>query len=409
MDGRYFIFRNLFEQLRHNLGYHVGFEKYKSFLDALDSGYLPIHDLSAFKRHLEYFFLEKNADKEIFVRIIDEILLDDTYTILKDMLSEPEEIKGEIDKPGSKGEIPEINDTINEEHIDIEDDFKEEQSTAKPTPPKKTEKIKEKDTKTQYLDFSKGMSNSDTNPDLEMKPDYSKKYNLSDEYFPVSRRQLIKNWRYLRHKEDAGYSDEVDVWATVLKIAKNKILDKPVYKSGTVNRKNILYVFADIRGSMTPFHELTNRIIHTAKTEGGHRDAEVYYFNNFPNNFLFRKNNLSGSVPISKALSRANKQYSVAMVISDAGAAKGEKVRMEKGRPQVYMLHRDEFHQRPFITDLKKHFSFVLWLNPMPKHRWKNTPAELIARELPMFPLLDEHKDDLQFIIKSMMSKNKMI
>jgi uncharacterized protein with von Willebrand factor type A (vWA) domain len=40
-----------------------------------------------------------------------------------------------------------------------------------------------------------------------------------------------------------------------------------------------------------------------------------------------------------------------------------------------------------FLAALKEHTLLVAWLNPMPRARWANSSAQLIAGLVPMFPM----------------------
>ena len=92
---------------------------------------------------------------------------------------------------------------------------------------------------------------------------------MTDEYFPVTRRQMIKGWQFLRYQEKGGFTNEIDIPATVQKIGREGLFTGPILKQGVRNREDTLIIFADYRGSMMPFHELTNRLIETARKEGG--------------------------------------------------------------------------------------------------------------------------------------------
>ena len=53
------------------------------------------------------------------------------------------------------------------------------------------------------------------------------RYSLLDDYFPVTKRQMKQNWRYLRRPVREGIATELDVEQTVAKIVREGILLEP--------------------------------------------------------------------------------------------------------------------------------------------------------------------------------------
>jgi uncharacterized protein with von Willebrand factor type A (vWA) domain len=209
---------------------------------------------------------------------------------------------------------------------------------------------------------------------------------------------MIKAWQYLRRKEKSGFSNRLDITATVDQVAKSGLLEKPVYQHSFVNRKDTLLILADSRGSMSAFSDLNNRLIQTAKGEGGHKRASVFYYKNVPATSLFKQPNLTDRIPISEALLSCNPNLTIAFIISDAGASKGNK-------DQKRISHRIK-ETRNFLKILEQRTAHIVWLNPMPKHRWKNTAAEWIVQEksiTAMIPLLEQGEYNFQDIIRKIL------
>ena len=192
-----------------------------------------------------------------------------------------------------------------------------------------------------------------------------------DEYFPLTRREMVKSWQYLRFKQKEGYTDRMDIPATVEKIARQGMFTEAVFKTGYINREDAVIILADTRGSMTPFEGLTDRLIETARNEGGHSLAPVFYFQNYPTGYLFKQRNLTKPVKIAEALAAAHPSVTYAIVISDAGAA--------RGTTQTERVQTRTAFTRQFLGELQKYTAKIIWLNPMPTHRWQGTAAEAIA------------------------------
>ncbi|MEK7254752.1 MAG: hypothetical protein AAB316_08410, partial [Bacteroidota bacterium] len=217
---------------------------------------------------------------------------------------------------------------------------------------------------------------------------------LTEDYMPVSYREMAQCWRYLRKKEEFRPGRQMDVEATVKQVAREGILLHPVFFQEAINSEDLLLILADRRGSMTPFHRLTDRLVEAARKEGGHRKAQVYYFYNCPAGHVYKHPNLIDPVPLSEVYHSIHPDRTNALVISDAGAARNNwnEKRLEKtleflnGSPAGNGM--DSLHKRAH---------FVAWLNPMPRHRWAGTTAEGIVREgsTPMFPLLEMGKAGL--------------
>ncbi len=205
-------------------------------------------------------------------------------------------------------------------------------------------------------------------------------YLHTDEYFPVTRRQMGVAWQYLRRKEEGQPTTEIDIPATVKKVSKEGIFLEPVRRLAIENRSDNLIFLADVRGSMTPFNEFTRRLIHTARNEGGHSKAGVFYFQNYPAGFVYRKPNLSDPLKLSTALQKTNKNATMAIIISDACAAQPDKA------PADFVEKTDLF-----LHALYERVAHIIWLNPMPRHRWAGTPAALIEPKVTvMAPVFDE-------------------
>jgi uncharacterized protein with von Willebrand factor type A (vWA) domain len=209
---------------------------------------------------------------------------------------------------------------------------------------------------------------------------------------------MIKGWQFLRLKEKNNRPENIDIEATIEQIAKDGMFIEPQYLHGFQNRLDTLIIFADYRGSMTPFHELTNRLIQTARSEGGHPRAPVFYFQNYPIGYVYRQPNLTMPVKLKEALVTANRNFTLAIVISDAGAARGntDKNRVDS-RIQITC---------DFLDDLSSYCAHTIWLNPMPTHRWKDTAAILPKDKLTlMAPILDHEtynfQDTLRTILKN--------
>ncbi|MEH1859947.1 MAG: hypothetical protein V7L21_18545 [Nostoc sp.] len=193
------------------------------------------------------------------------------------------------------------------------------------------------------------------------------------EYFPVTRRQMKQSWRYLRRFVRDGPATELDIEATVKQFARQGILLQTVLMPRRVNRAQLLLLI-DRDGSMIPFHELSRRLAETAVQGGRLAKADVYYFHNCSDKYIYQDPSCCEAKLLADIL--ANYSYSAGVLIfSDAGAARGG-----------WNQERIDLTQQ-FLQQLKQRVRYIAWLNPMPKSRWDSTTAGEIASLVPMFEL----------------------
>jgi uncharacterized protein with von Willebrand factor type A (vWA) domain len=201
-----------------------------------------------------------------------------------------------------------------------------------------------------------------------------RRYLISEDYFPVTRRQMKQCWRYLRRMAKEGPAVVLNVEETIKAISRRGVLLEPVMEPLRTNRTQLL-LLVDQDGSMTPFHQLARRLVETAERGGRLGKTGVYYFHNCPQDFLYLTSSLIEAQEVQTILSHVHRERTVILVFSDAGAARGglspERVEQTRG----------------FISRVNGAVRRVAWLNPMPNTRWRGTTAAEISRFVPMFEL----------------------
>lgn len=185
------------------------------------------------------------------------------------------------------------------------------------------------------------------------------RYSLLTEYFPVTRRQMKQSWRYLRRPVREGVPIELDVEATVAKMGREGILLAPVLMPQRSNRTDLVLLI-DQEGSMVPFHALSRQLVETAQRGGRLRQTRVFYFHDYPDEYLYRHPALLNAQPISEVLEEIGERAAV-LIVSDAGAARGNFDQERVDRTQA------------FIERLKQSVRYYAWLNPMPNECWRHT------------------------------------
>jgi uncharacterized protein with von Willebrand factor type A (vWA) domain len=200
-------------------------------------------------------------------------------------------------------------------------------------------------------------------------------YVLPDMCLPITRRQMQQSWRHLCRRVREGAAVELDVEATINKMGRQGMLLEFVQVPRRINRAELLLLI-DQGGSMVPFHIASRQLVETVLQGGRLGKIGIYYFHNWldRNICLYLNSNLQGeSITFTEILSYLHSQYTSVMIFSDGGAA--------RGHCNEKRIDRTHF----FLGELRKRVRHIVWLNPVPRDRWKRTTARKIAESVPMF------------------------
>jgi hypothetical protein len=202
---------------------------------------------------------------------------------------------------------------------------------------------------------------------------------------PVTRRQMSRAWRHYRRMGRRGVPVEVDAEATVRRIYRDGVLAEPVLVPRRTNQARVL-ILEDTGGSMVPFRYVTEELREAARHAGLAR-VDVFYFHDVATDVVFRDPTLMAPVTVEDAAGRF--VDAGVLVYSDAGAARGgrDMVRVRRTAALLEVLWRATPN--------------VVWLNPVPAHRWRGTTADAIRARtgVPMYPL---DRDGLQAAVDGM-------
>jgi uncharacterized protein len=401
-------FWHFFHDLEKQLSYERWTDKYKLFLDQLyDGDYLtdgndPGGEGASFNKTkllvlCKALYLQDIRDEKRFEKMFDAAFqkeIDYLQTILQSLRQQQQAAKANEDKPVNKPDSSVLSKkTTRQPEQRNKTKTVIEETQTQTTQQKKT-------TKEYYYTPPEIKLPELLVPDTTTKPVSTAAFNFQDEYLPITRREMNKAWQYLRHGEAGTVTDVVNVPATVKRLAKEAIFTEPVFVSGKRNRQDTLIIFVDCMGSMAPFHELSRRLVISAKTFGGHRNAQVYYFQNNPSSYVFGRPNLTKPFKTVEAFAKANHQFTTAVIISDAGFARGY------GSDTRFSNRINSL--QPFFSLLSSHCARTLWLNPMPENRWhKPTAAGIQQYVLKMAPLLvGNGMNSFQNTIRNLLKKH---
>lgn len=387
-------FWHFFQEIETTLSYERWIDKYKLFLGAITNGFI-LYDAewNAFRQFCKMLYLQDHRDEALFDQILDRAILKEKEALVALLkISKPEP---PAESKAKKKARKNLNDNVAGKKDEETSALKDKPTASKEDKPEVTETPMERS-----LFYNPPPVNPDSLSEEELNQRRPINFLHTDEYFPVTRRQMVKGWQFLRHAENSGSTESIDLAATVRQIAKDGLFIEPTYNPGIRNREDTLVIFADFRGSMAPFHELSKRLIESAHTEGGHPRAPVYYFQNNPVGYVYRQSNLTEPVKIKEALLKANRNFTLAIIISDAGAARGssdpEHVSARTALTGLFLKH------------LNESCAHTIWLNPMPAHRWEGTAAEHIRKKvLVMAPILEEGSYSFQDTLRTVLKQNK--
>lgn len=194
-------------------------------------------------------------------------------------------------------------------------------------------------------------------------------------YYPVSRREMQYAWRYLRRMIADGPLDVLDVAATVTRTARQGFYYAPVWRRRERNHAHLVLLL-DHLGSMVPVHHYLRDLAETARYESPLGQVDVYYFYNVPGEALYTDPLLTQEPqPLRHIAQQSIGEFTAVLIVSDAGAAR-----------RHHELDR-VLATLECLDTLRAATPYVAWLNPMPEARWRNTSAEVIARQVAMFSM----------------------
>ncbi len=225
-------------------------------------------------------------------------------------------------------------------------------------------------------------------------------------------RQVVQATRRLRQFTRSGPKTELDIAASIALRCRRGVTVPLVLKARQRNAVRPL-LLADRLGSMSPFHHFCDNIVLRAIRQSSRcEQVSVYYFHDVlagkrsPRNkallqrltrrdifsvmdeaaadiqalqggYLYTEPKLLQARPLPEVLQREIEGAAV-IILSDAGAA--------RGNDDIIRL----VDTVAFLKTLYAYTSSVVWLNPLPRERWRDSTAAGIARHVPMFPV--EHE-----------------
>jgi hypothetical protein len=213
-------------------------------------------------------------------------------------------------------------------------------------------------------------------------------YSVTPTTFPVSEADWYHLWLSLKKPTPIRRERELDVRQTINRLEREGPDCDPVLIP-LLSRRSNLVIWLDTSNAMMPFQMVFQPLIHLVRS-GRIHPAEMHYFTTVPLQFVYPWQHPTQAEPIDRVLSRLHRQRTIAVILSDAGAAS-----------RRYNLKRVN-KTNEFLEKLAPCVQQVIWVNPLPKERWKYSSAVDIAQFLDgrMYPLslgsLNQIKHDRQ-------------
>jgi uncharacterized protein len=185
-----------------------------------------------------------------------------------------------------------------------------------------------------------------------------------DVQVPISAAVFRQTWLNLRRSIPDRRLSELDVAATIDRIGREgffcDLVNRPVSQ-----KKADLLLLIDDSNPMRPFVPVIQPLIQTV-LQRRIAPGSIYRFNLYPTNYLYPWFQPLRGLPLAQVIGRSNKQRTVAIIVSDAGAAS-----------PIYDEDR-VVETGNFLARLLPAVREILWVNPLPRERWVGTTAEPI-------------------------------
>ena len=194
---------------------------------------------------------------------------------------------------------------------------------------------------------------------------------------PLSSQKLQSAWRQLKQDDQKDFREEIDLQATIKDIYQKGFFVEAINKKEKI--KGRLFLLQDQGGSMIAFHAMSEQIVQSAQRSSGNKSIQRFYFTNVPSvRQVYRDPQNLKRFPVDQLLSLCDSHMDILFLISDAGAARGQ---FNTGRISATVT---------FLQKASKHIEHIIWINPMPKKRWRKTSAGVIAKYVQMIPATED-------------------
>ncbi|MBQ4340106.1 MAG: VWA domain-containing protein [Firmicutes bacterium] len=194
---------------------------------------------------------------------------------------------------------------------------------------------------------------------------------------------------------------ELDIESTVQETCDNAGLLSLVYEKPRQNTVKVLLLF-DSDGSMTPYAKMCSMLFQAANKSNHFKDIKTFYFHNCIYDHLYETPHCRWGdwIDTEWIFKNLSSDYKV-IIVGDASMAPSEL--MSRGGSSYYS-HYNDIPGIEWLERVKRHFSHVVWLNPIKESYWAyDYGCFTIERVGNVFPMFELSLEGLENAIKKLL------
>jgi uncharacterized protein with von Willebrand factor type A (vWA) domain len=188
---------------------------------------------------------------------------------------------------------------------------------------------------------------------------------LTPSQMPLPQRTVMDSWQLLRRPLREGIRDELDLDATIRRICQEGYFSDVVMRPVRSKRVELI-VLVDDGNVMLPFRPALQPLVNAIATQRI-TPATLYRFTTYPDEYLYDWQKPTQAIALDQVLAKMHPRRTIVLIWGDAGATQTNPL---------------EDHRRglmTFLTRLSPCVRSLIWLNPLPPHRWEGTLAAEVA------------------------------
>lgn len=205
--------------------------------------------------------------------------------------------------------------------------------------------------------------------------------NLREDVF-LDARNIGIALKKLRHFQNVGREEEVDIDATITKTAENFGDIEIVFTKERKNNVKLLLLI-DNGGSMEIHQDRVEKLFSIAKGLNYFKEFKHYYFHNCLYDFVYEDMENEKRIPTERLFKDYNAEWKV-ILIGDALMSPYE---LYNSWQMIYRYEKKGKTGIEWLRLLKNYFRNSVWLNPISYIQWQHQTVKAISKIFPMFPL----------------------
>lgn len=205
--------------------------------------------------------------------------------------------------------------------------------------------------------------------------------NLREDVY-IDGRNLGVALKKLRHFQNTGKDEEVDIEETIRRTAENFGEIEIFFTKERKNNVKLLLLI-DNGGSMEIHEERVEKLFSIAKDLNYFKDFKHLYFHNCIYDFLYEDMENVKKIPTDRVFKEFTPDWKV-ILIGDALMSPYE---LHNSWQRIYRFEKTGKTGFDWLCSLKNHFRSSIWLNPISAIQWQHQTVKTIGSLFPMFPL----------------------